>query len=172
MYKPLENLKKNRKRRKILLRFLRGLTHRKVKNLDGKAMEATKEAYTKIDCLKCANCCKTMNPTWKKTEIKRVANHLGMKYSEYFKKYLVLEKGDIMNRKTPCQHLNKDNTCSIYEIRPSDCEGFPHTQNREFKLYIAETHLQNMDYCPITVEVVKNIYKKVMAEKGEKNDLL
>jgi uncharacterized protein len=165
MYIHLANIKKNRKQKKILLRFLRGLTHRKVKSLDVKAIALNKEAYEKVDCLKCANCCKTMHPTWKKAEVQRVAKHMGMSYKEYFDKHLVMEDGDIMNRKAPCQHLAKDNKCKIYEIRPGDCKGFPHTQNRGFKLYISGTHIQNMDYCPITSHVVDGLFTKVMEDK-------
>jgi uncharacterized protein len=166
MQSPLSLIKKNSKQKRNLLRFLRGLTHRKVTNLDAKARALTTEAFTKIDCLSCANCCKTMQPTWKKVEITRVAHHLGMSYKEYFDKYLVVEEGDIMNKNAPCQHLAKDNTCSIYDIRPNDCKGFPHTQNRDFKLYISGTHIQNMDYCPITVHVIEGLFNKVMEEKS------
>src|SRR6186713_1660927 len=131
MYAPLANLKKNRKRRKQLRTFLRGLFKRKVRGIDAMAQRFNKEAFEKIDCLKCANCCKTMTPTWKKAEVKRVAKRFGMTYKEYYKKYLYLDKsGDIMNKKTPCQHLQKDNKCAIYDIRPIDCSGFPHTYNR------------------------------------------
>jgi uncharacterized protein len=165
---PLERLKKNRKQKKLLLRFLRGLTHRKVKNLDAKAIELNKDAYSKVDCLQCANCCKTMHPTWKKAEVKRVARHMGMSYKEYFDKHLVMEDGDIMNKKAPCQHLAKNNMCSIYDIRPTDCSGFPHMQNRGFKLYISGTHIQNMDYCPITQHVVEGLFNKVLEEKKRK----
>ena len=168
MYKPLELIKKNRKQKKTLARFLRGLTHRKFRGLDAKAIELNKEAYKKVDCLKCANCCKTMHSTWKKAEVKRVAKHMGMSYKKYFDKHLVMEEGDIMNKKAPCQHLGKDNMCSIYEIRPSDCSGFPHTQNKGFKLYISGTHIQNMDYCPITVHVVDGLFNKAMEDKKAK----
>jgi Fe-S-cluster containining protein len=165
VYTPLERIQKNNKEKKNLLRFLRGLTHRKLRGLDAKASSLTKDAYQKIDCLKCANCCKTMQPTWKKTEVKRVAQHLGMTYEEYFDKYLYMDKGDITNKKAPCQHLGKDNMCSIYNIRPDDCKGFPHTQKRDFKLYISETHIQNIDHCPITFHVVEGIFKEVMKQK-------
>jgi uncharacterized protein len=165
MNSPIDLLKKNKEQKKQLMRFLRGLTHRKVKQLDAKAIELNHDAYSKVNCLQCANCCKTMHPTWKKTEVKRVAKHFGMTFQQYFDKYLVLEKGDIMNKKAPCQHLDKDNMCSIYDIRPGDCKGFPHTQNRGFKLYISGTHIQNMDYCPITIHVVEGIYNKVMEDK-------
>jgi len=173
MYAPLEYLKKNRKRRWQLRTFLRGLFQRKVRGLDAMAIRTHKEVTEKIDCLKCANCCKTMFPTWKKAEIKRAAERFGMTYKYYFKKYLYVDKsGDIMNKKTPCQHLQKNNMCGIYDIRPIDCSGFPHTHSRDFKLYISGTHIQNLDYCPITFGVVEKMMEKIVGNgkngNGEK----
>nr|MBP6732797.1 YkgJ family cysteine cluster protein [Chitinophagales bacterium] len=37
------------------------------------------EAFSKINCLNCANCCKTISPRFKNTDIVRIAKHLGMK---------------------------------------------------------------------------------------------
>jgi len=166
MNEPLEYLKKNRKKRKTLTTFLKGLSRRKVRGIDPLAQRMNKEAFQKIDCLQCANCCRVMTPTWKKTEVKRVAEHVGMTYDEYFKKHLYIDKtGDIMNKKTPCQHLAADNKCSIYEIRPKDCSGFPHTQSREFKLFIPETHIQNLSYCPATFYVVEKMFDKLNQKK-------
>jgi Fe-S-cluster containining protein len=168
MYAPLEYLKKNRKRRKQLRTFLRGLFKRKVRGLDAMAIGFHKEVSATTDCLKCANCCKTMTPTWKKAEVKRVAARTGTTYKEYFKKYLYYdESGDLMNKKNPCQHLLKNNMCAIYDIRPIDCSGFPHTHSRDFKLYISSTHIQNLDYCPITVGVVEKMFEKIV--EGGKN---
>jgi Fe-S-cluster containining protein len=66
-----------------------------------------------------------------------------------------------MNKHTPCQHLGDDNKCSVYEIRPKDCSGFPHTHSRDFKLFIPESHIQNLDYCPATFFVVEKMIEKV-----------
>ena len=99
--------------------------------------------------------------------VKRIAHHMGMTYKEYFKKHLYYDdSGDIMNKKTPCQHLLKNNMCGIYEMRPIDCSGFPHTHNRDFKLYISSTHIQNLDYCPATMFIVEKMFEKVVGEKG------
>ena len=164
-YTPLHELKKNSKRRKELKKFLNGLEKKKVRGVDAMARNINAEAFKVIDCLKCANCCKTMAPTFKKTEVHRIAGHLGMNYEEYFKKYLKIDKdGDIMNRKTPCQHLGKDNMCSIYEIRPKDCSGFPHTHKRDFVEFIPETHVQNLDFCPATYYVVEKMFEKIKTD--------
>jgi len=167
VYIPLSQLKKNSKRRKELKKFLRGFERRKVRGVDALAKKMNREAFTAIDCLKCANCCRTMAPTFRKVEVARIATHMGMSYDEYFKKFLFVDKdGDIINKKTPCQHLGSDNKCSIYDIRPSDCSGFPHTHKREFKEFIPETHIQNIDLCPATYFVVEKMFEKINAGKG------
>ncbi|REK32339.1 MAG: YkgJ family cysteine cluster protein [Bacteroidetes bacterium] len=168
--KPIEYLKKTyRKKGKKLTTFLRGLMIRKVRGLDSLSKELHKQAFERIDCLKCANCCTKMSPTYSKTDIKRISKHLGMTYDEYFDKYCYKdESGDIMNKKTPCQFLLKNNKCGIYEVRPSDCKNFPHTQYNDFKLYITSTHKQNIEYCPITLDIVERMHE-IVIEKGKKS---
>jgi uncharacterized protein len=168
--RPIQYMKDtNRKKKKKLTTFLRGLTHRKVRGLDSLAKALNKEAFKKIDCLKCANCCKTMSPTYKKEDVKRISKHIGMSFQQYYDKYLYKDdSGDYMNKKTPCQFLRKDNKCSIYPVRPKDCSGFPHTHLRDFKLFIAGTHIQNISYCPATLNVVERMHE-IIIEKGKRN---
>ena len=167
-YAPLRDLNKNVGRKKVLKKFLRKLEHAKTRGIDGLARRLNKEAFAEIDCLKCANCCKTMAPTFRKAEVKRIARHMGLSYEDYYKKYLFTDKdGDIMNRNTPCQHLGNDNKCKIYSIRPRDCSGFPHTHKRDFVEFIPETHVQNLDYCPATYYVVEKMFEKLNASKNQ-----
>ncbi|TAH43776.1 MAG: YkgJ family cysteine cluster protein [Bacteroidetes bacterium] len=167
---PIKYLRStNRKKGKKYTTFLRGLMIRKVRGMDTLAAELNKEAFKKIDCLDCANCCKTMSPTYTKVDVKRISKHVGMTYNEYFDKYLYKdETGDIMNKKTPCQFLKKDNKCAIYPVRPKDCSGFPHTQLKDFKLFITGTHKQNIEYCPITLNIVERMHE-IIIEKGKTN---
>jgi Fe-S-cluster containining protein len=131
------------------------------------AKELHKQAFKKIDCLDCANCCKTMSPTYTKADVHRISKHLGMSFKQYFDKYLEIEEdsGDYMNKSVPCQFLKKDNKCSIYSVRPRDCSGFPHTQYRDFKLYISGTHIQNISYCPITMNIVERMHEIIIGSK-------
>jgi Fe-S-cluster containining protein len=167
MYSPLQDLKDNKSQRRKLKNFLRKLELNKHRGTDALARKINSDAFREIDCLKCANCCKTMAPTFKKTEVLRIATHMKLTYAEYFKKYLKVDKeGDIMNRNTPCQHLGSDNMCSIYDIRPSDCSGFPHTHKRDFIEFIPETHIQNVDFCPATFYVVEKMFEKLNGIQG------
>jgi uncharacterized protein len=158
-----------RKSGKKYTTFLKGLLRRKVRGVDSLTVALHQRAFKTIDCLDCANCCKTMSPTYKKADVKRISKHLGMSFQQYYDKYLYLdESGDYMNKSVPCQFLRKDNKCSIYPVRPSDCSGFPHTQNRDFKLFIAQTHIQNIEYCPATMYIVENMFELVI-EKNKRN---
>src|SRR5262245_24333414 len=49
------------------------------------------EAFEKIDCLQCANCCKSYSPRFKTPDIKRIARHLRMRESEFIDTYLRLD---------------------------------------------------------------------------------
>lgn len=149
--------------------FLRGLIRRKVRGVDSATVALHKKAFKTIDCLDCANCCKTMSPTYTKADVKRISKHLGMSFQQYYDKYLYKdETGDFMNKSVPCQFLRKDNKCSIYAVRPADCSGFPHTQKRDFKLFISQTHIQNIEYCPATMYIVENMYDLII-EKDKRN---
>lgn len=170
--KPIEYMKKSfKKNKKEYIKFLRSIDKEKLKirGLNSLAVGLNKKAFKAIDCLSCANCCKTMTPTYTKTDVKRISKHLGMSVHQYHEKYLEKDKtGDYMNVKQPCQWLKKDNKCSIYAVRPKDCSGFPHTQSKDFKQFIPDTHIQNIEYCPITMHVVENMYD-IVIKKGMTN---
>ena len=86
------------------------------------------EAFSKVDCLQCAACCKNYSPRFKTPDIKRISKHLRMKEGAFIDQYLNLDTdGDYVVKTKPCPFLGADNYCSIYEHRPSDCSRFPYT---------------------------------------------
>ncbi len=118
-----------------------------------------KEIWAETDCLTCGNCCKKMTPTFSVSDIKRISNHFSMTPVEFKNKWLEYDKKDKdwRNKKQPCQFLNlKDNKCSIYPIRPSDCAGFPHLTKKKAIHYI-HVHKQNIEYCPATFKMVEKM---------------
>ncbi|MEO7265773.1 MAG: YkgJ family cysteine cluster protein, partial [Ferruginibacter sp.] len=50
------------------------------------------EAFSKINCLECAACCKNYSPRFKTPDIKRIARHLKMKESDFIETYLYLDE--------------------------------------------------------------------------------
>ena len=143
--------------------FLSRLEKNPPKDLKPMSIEADKRAWAEVDCLSCANCCKTMSPTYTPEDIKRISLHLGMKGKAFKEKYLYKEKkdGDWMNVKQPCQFLNlTDNKCSIYEVRPADCSGFPHHDKKKLTDYV-HVYKQNVEYCPATYKWVEKMMELV-----------
>jgi uncharacterized protein len=123
--------------------------------------EAEKKAWEEVNCQKCGNCCMTMTPTWKKSEVKKLAAHLGMTYAEFYDKWLYTEEetGDIMNRTTPCQFFDKrKGLCKVYELRPHDCATFPHLYRKDFSDQV-DVYTQNLHRCPATLVAVEYLHK-------------
>jgi hypothetical protein len=58
--------------------FLRTLKNRSERVVDRAARRLHREAFSIIDCTQCANCCKTVSPTFTDKEVATVAQHLGM----------------------------------------------------------------------------------------------
>ncbi len=51
--------------------------------------ELHEKAFERIDCLKCARCCKGYSPRFKGPDIKRISRVKGMKETAFIEKYLV-----------------------------------------------------------------------------------
>ena len=149
--------------KKAFKRYLKKLDKNPPKDLYKKIIEKSKEVWEEIDCLSCANCCKKMTPTFTNTDIKRISNHLNMSVSDFKNKWLFYDKtdNDWQNKKQPCQFLNlSDNKCSIYDVRPADCSGFPHFTKKQPELYM-HVHQQNVEYCPATYKLVEKLMAKI-----------
>ena len=123
--------------------------------------EFHEEAFQRIDCLQCANCCKNYSPRFKTPDIKRISRHLGLRESELIEQYLRLdEDGDYVVKTTPCPFLGADNYCSIYDVRPSDCERFPYTDEDVLVKRPALTQ-KNSTFCPIVYFVLEKLMASV-----------
>ena len=152
-----------RHRKTAFRKFLVRLEKNPPKLLDQISALAEKEVWREVDCLTCANCCKTMTPTYTLKDIKRISEHLGMTSQALKDKWLRKERssGDWLNRSTPCQFLDlQTNMCSIYEFRPEDCAGFPHLPKKKMVEYM-HVHKQNLEICPATYRMVEKMMEKL-----------
>ena len=121
--------------------------------------ELHEEAFAKIDCLECGNCCRNHSPRFKQPDIKRIAKSLKMKEGDLVANYLKLdEEGDYVARQKPCPFLAEDNTCNIYDDRPSDCRRYPYT-DEDVLLKRVPLTLKNTLVCPITFTVMEQLLK-------------
>ena len=150
-------IKSGKNKRKMRL-FLSKVEKNPPRGLDKLAEKIEKEVWQEVDCLSCANCCKSMTPTFTKKDIVRISAHFDQTPEEFKSKWLYKDtNGDWMNTRNPCQFLDKKtNMCSIYAIRPADCAGFPHLAKKKMVEYI-HIHKQNVEYCPATYMMVEKM---------------
>ena len=145
-------LNKSAESHKEIRSFLKKV--RKHKQLDTIFREAHERAFEKIDCLQCANCCKTTSPIFRDTDIRRIAKHLRIKESKFISDYLRMdEDSDYVLQKSPCAFLGEDNECSIYEHRPLACREYPHT-NRKYMHQVLDITDKNAHICPAVADIV------------------
>ena len=94
------------KKKGKLIKFLKKLDKLVPEDMQDVVKEEDAIVWKDIDCLECANCCKTMTPTYNPKDIKRIAAHFDMTPKEFKTKWLYKDdNGDWMNTSTPCQFL-------------------------------------------------------------------
>lgn len=147
---------KAQQRKKTHKKFLKTVDQ---KEAVGRLTEYHDAAFEQIDCLDCAACCKNYSPRFKPPDIKRVSKYLRMKPGEFIETYLKLDdEGDYVVKTTPCPFLNLDNTCSVYDKRPSDCARFPYT-NEDVFLEKINISIKNISFCPAAFTVIEEMMK-------------
>jgi len=153
-------LKASRKKKELSL-FLKKLDDIVPEDMSKVVAEVDATVWRDIDCTTCANCCKTMTPTYTKKDIERISAHLGMETKDFKERWLHKEEdtGDWVNTTQPCQFLVNDK-CSIYEVRPRDCAEFPHHNKKPFDLY-NDTFTNNLHRCPATFTLIDRLQKRV-----------
>ncbi len=135
------------------------LKRQKPKDLDRVTNNLHDRAFEHIDCLQCANCCRTTGPLLKNKDIERLADHFKLKPSVFTEKYLRIdEDGDFIFKTMPCPFLGSDNYCGVYESKPSACATYPHTQQRDILQKLKITYHNSM-ICPAVAEVVEGLKK-------------
>ena len=152
--KDIETAIKNVDANKKLVRKLQKAKSKEVDELIHQLHDA---AFEKIDCLKCANCCKTTSPIFRDVDVKRIAKHLRMPESKVLDQYLRMdEEGDWVFKQSPCHFLQDDNTCSIYEVRPLACREYPHTDRKNMQQILNLT-LKNTLICPAVARIFEGM---------------
>lgn len=137
--------------------FFAKLRKKKPKNLDKIVHNLHDEVFLEMDCLDCANCCKSISPTLYDKDVERLAKHFKMKPSQFVDEYLYVDdEGDYVFKQTPCPFLMPDNYCMAYESRPKACREYPHTDRKRF-YQILNLTLKNTEVCPAVFELVEKL---------------
>lgn len=155
--KDLEIAKVKQKENKQFFKQLKRMPERK---LDQVFHDEHDKVFQSIDCLSCANCCKTTSPIFREIDIKRLSKHLRLKPVRFIDEYLHIDEDDdyVLNV-APCPFLQDDNKCSVYDERPLACREYPHT-NRKKMHQILPLTLKNTLVCPAVSRVIENLKEK------------
>lgn len=121
------------------------------------AQQTHEEVFQEMDCLECANCCKSIPPMLSHRDIKRISKSIGISPIDFSEKYTVIdEDGDTVINASPCPFLEDDNKCKIYEVRPAACRAYPHSGDQMFLKNLSH-HKRNMKYCPGLMEIMRRL---------------
>jgi Fe-S-cluster containining protein len=130
--------------------------------IDSLARELHEDAFGRIDCTRCANCCKTMQPGLTDEDIERISKHLGLSPEAFTADYLEPdpEEGGRRIKAAPCPFLGADDRCTIYGVRSEACREFPHTDKKGF---ISRTYLHtgNTLSCPAVYHIVQGLRRRL-----------
>lgn len=147
-------------------RFFAKLKKKLPKQLDGLMQELHDEEFSRTDCLKCANCCKTTGPLFTDKDIVRIAKYLRQKPQQFIDSYLRIdEDNDYVLQQVPCSFLGADNYCAIYDVRPKACSEFPHTNRKKFQ-QISNLTLKNVAICPAAFNIVAEMKRRLPNYSG------
>jgi hypothetical protein len=150
-------LEKARSEKKRIKQKLRKLARKNARDLDKDFHRLHVEVFEEIDCLDCANCCKTTSPIFRDADIRRIARHLKIKPAELIDAHLRLDaEGDYVLKSSPCVFLGEDNKCSIYEHRPKACREYPHTDRKQMH-QILDLTAKNTLVCPAVAQIVDRL---------------
>jgi Fe-S-cluster containining protein len=138
-------------------KLINKLKKKKPKDLDAVVHRLHDAAFQRIECLNCANCCKTTGPLFTDKDIQRISKHLKISAKQFENQYLRLdEDGDWVLQQLPCPFLGADNYCGIYEHRPKACATFPHT-DRVKQHQILHLTEKNATVCPAVFTIVEQL---------------
>ena len=141
--------------------FYRRLKLKSPKNLDHLFHTAHDSAFEKIDCLTCANCCKTTSPIFYQRDIERAAKALKQKPGEFIDTYLQIDEDkDYVLKQAPCPFLSSNNYCDIYNDRPTACREYPHTNRKKMQQILTLT-FKNTMVCPAVLNITEEIKQQL-----------
>lgn len=148
--------------------FLKHQAHLSSRQIDDRVSRIEKEVWKKIDCRSCANCCRHVSPTLSEEDIDRLAERLDTTREQIITTYLDeapsnAESPWIM-RTRPCPFL-KDNLCSVYEHRPTNCRDYPYL-NKPDLIFRTLSMINRTAECPAVFEV----WEKLKRETGFRRD--
>ena len=99
----------------------------------------------------------------------RIAGHLNIPTAEFVETHLEAEEedGSCKARQKPCPLLGDDDRCTIYDVRPTVCREYPHT-DKEGLVFSTMGVANNALTCPAVFWIVEEMKKRSKARRRKK----
>lgn len=153
-------LERSRERADFVAKQMRYLSKFNVKNFDHIVAGFHDEVFAGIDCLACANCCRSHGPKMSEPEIRRACKAAGFEPKRFQAELLKRdEELGWMFDKPPCAFLGEDGACSIYDDRPRDCDSFPYTRERAMQRTLGRLAFVST-YCPAAFLIAQKVIER------------
>ncbi len=141
-----------------------------LKQQDSKLVDATvhrlnEQVTPQIDCTQCGACCRQLMINVTEPDAERMAGHLQLTSEQFKSQYVECGSQMMIINTIPC-HFLKENKCSAYESRFSECREFPHLHKNNFISRLFGT-LVHYAMCPIIFNVVEQLKKATYFEYQE-----
>ena len=123
------------------------------------------EVQQHVDCTACANCCRHSLVSVNKSELEKIAGHIGTTSEAVTRLYTVPDPDApalriLRNSEEGCVFLD-GNLCRIYKARPEACRDFPHVAVGKHSLGSRQSSLARWaPLCPIIFNALE-AYKHV-----------
>lgn len=130
--------------------------------IDQATHHALRQVSARIDCTRCANCCREKQPLLGTGDIRRLARATGLTLTSFKTRYLKAAPGSIKGlvfKKRPCPFLKQD-LCTVYNSRPQDCRSYPHLDRPDFVQRTGQA-IANYGECPIVFNVYEILKNKL-----------
>lgn len=107
-----------------------------------------------IDCTRCANCCKTLEPELAEEEMEQLQKIMGGGQEDK-NEHLGYDSGRALHYlKSPCPFL-LNNRCTVYASRPGSCRDYPRLVP-DFKFRWRKT-MADYKICPIVFNTIERL---------------
>jgi len=141
------------------------------KKVDRVARELHGQVFQIIDCTRCANCCRTLQPNFTDDDIDRIAGHLGQTREAFIDTFLIWdeEERSYCTKAAPCPLLGEDGRCTVYDVRPEACRGYPYTDKKDFVQHTMSRAAAAVT-CPAAFAIIEGMKKELGRKRRRRGD--
>jgi Fe-S-cluster containining protein len=123
-------------------------------DIDDLVKTSSQKYFALVDCVQCANCCRSLQTEFKKSDLHTIAKTLEQSIKAFEKQFM--SEGKV---NPPCPMLD-GKLCSIDENRPDVCRSYPHLEQPEFTSRLISV-IDNVAICPIAFDAFEELKAKL-----------